>query len=722
MYDNMDSLISYDDLESSERYRGSYTDRVKKAKEWSEDAIRAIITPVPSLEELDDQWNRFNSMIKKNRRESDWKSIELFGISNQEHYEIIRNKLLDRDIENAMDNKLIPPIQDGDTPVIESYIDLDAADSYYNPDAINYTTEDVQKAKEWAEESNRAIVVPTRTLDELENLWDAYNLMIKKHKRESDWMSQELFGITNLKHYEYLKTQFLKEDIKNKDDYDFISEAVNTANTKQYIHDLSINEGPASLTESVLKLIRPNKSIYEELIVNNIVSDAIAAYNDGLSPATIPTISIADMPYLSPNEMIDMGVYGQAPTDNYFGAIADNSMINEDISVKEWFDMYIASNDGFYTEMNHLTADWVNKVRELTYGLSRMIESGAEEEKINARKQSILELGWNPDIEFSNKARALAAECAANRIASNSIHPKIINMTEFSCADSQTLAYNESGRTDLKPVYIVMTEGKNRFSGLIKKVTHSIYSHASIAFDHTLEEMYSYAIQDTNGFRKESITKDVRPTSRIGVYVFFVTDAIYDKIVTLINTLLENPSKTRYSYKNLITYLFNIPYNDDWKMVCSQFVDRCLKVAGIDVSRVDSSLVSPAKLDNVLKNEERIYHIYEGLMPDYDPNRAKNLVNSLIKKCKPLKEHNIGLYENEVSFINTLMSNSRDLMSIIELAEHKEILQNSKYKSLLENVLFDILEVRPFTEASLPQGSNTVSFMSDMIRKFVKPL
>ena len=68
------------------------------------------------------------------------------------------------------------------------------------------------------------------------------------------------------------------------------------------------------------------------------------------------------------------------------------------------------------------------------------------------------------------------------------------------------------------------------------------------------------------------------------------------------------------------------------------------------------------------------------------------------------------------------MSNSRDLMSIIELAEHKEILQNSKYKSLLENVLFDILEVGPFTEASLSQGSNTVSFMSDMIRKFVKPL
>lgn len=722
MYNNIDSLVPWEDLESSGPYMGSYNDRVEKAKEWSEDAIRAIITPVSTLEELDDQWNKFNSMIKKNRRESDWKSIELFGISNQEHYEIIRNKLLDKDIENDINSKLIPPIQDGDTPIIESYIDLDAADSYYNPDAINYTTEDVQKAKEWADESDRAIIIPTRTLDELESLWDAYNLMIKKHKRESDWMSQELFGITNLKHYEYLKTQFLKQDIKNKDDYDFIAEAVNTSNAKSYIHNLSINEGPASLTESVLKLVKPNKSIYEELIVNNIVSDAIAAYNDGLSPATVPTISTTDMPYLSPTEMIDMGVYGQAPVDNYFGAIADNSMINEEISVKEWFDMYQASDDGFYTEMNHLTADWVNKVRELTYGLSRMIESGAEEDNIKARKQSILELGWNPDIEFSDKARALATECAINRISSNSIHPKIINITEFSCADSETLAYNESGRTDLKPIYIVMTEGKNRFSGMIKKVTHSIYSHASIAFDHTLEEMYSYAIKDTNGFRKESLTKDTRPTSRIGVYVFFVTDAVYAKIVALINTLMENPSKTKYSYKNLVTFLFNIPYNNDWKMVCSQFVDRCLKVAGIDVSRVDSSLVSPAKLDNVLKNEERIYHIYEGLMPDYDPNRAKNLVNSLMKRCKPLKEQNIGLYENENSFINTLFSNARDFTAIQELAAHKDILQNSKYKSFLEDVLFDILEVHPFNEDISVQGSRTVSFTNDLIRKFIKPL
>lgn len=722
MFDNTDSLIPYSDCNVS----GSYKDRVEQAKAWSIDAVRAIITPTNNLHELDDQWNRFNTMIKKNRRESDWKSIELFGVSNQEHYEIIRNYLLDKNIEDEFDIDLIPPIQDGDAPVSESYIDLDAADSYYNPDAINYTTEDVEKAKEWADESNRAIIVPTRTLDGLETLWGAYNLMIKKHRRESDWMSQELFGITNLKHYEYLKAQFLKEDIKNRNDnYDFLSEALYMTDgiEKRYIANIAKNGQPVSLTESALKLARPNKSIYEELIVNNIISDAIAVYSDGLSPHVIPAISTSDMPYLSPNDMIDMGVYGQAPTENHFGAVADNTMINDNVSVKEWFSMYQASEDGFYTEMNHLTGDWVNKVRGLTHGLSRMIESGAEDEKINARKQSILELGWNPDIPFTDKARSLATECAIHRIGSNSIKPQIIDLKEFECDESAEMVYTEANKSDLKPVFVVMTEGKSRFSGAIKTITHSIYSHASISFDYTLEEMYSYAIAGgENGFRKENLKKNTRKDSRIGVYVFFVSEAVYNKMQDLIKLLAENPDKTRYSYKNLVTFLFNIPYSNDWKMVCSQFVDRCLKVAGIDITKADSSLVSPAKLDTALKNEERIYHLYEGLMPDYKPEKIKNIVNSLMKKCKPLKEQNLGVYDTEFSFINAVIENAKNINALQELMEHKSVVENANYKALLEKVLFNSLEVHPFSESVILNNSDTLDYVTALTHKYIKPL
>lgn len=715
MFDNSDELIKPLDHRQN--------NQVDKAKEWSKKAMRYIITPEDSLKDLDNAWDNFNSMIKKNRRESDWKSIELFDMTNQEHYEKLRDKFMALDIENKIETDLIPLIQDGDDPISESYIDLDAADSYYNADAINYTTEDVNKAKEWGKESNRTIIIPTRTLEELENLWDSFNLMIKKHRRESDWMSLELFGLSNLKHYEYLKNQFLKEDIK-KDDYDYISEASRAKSASKYINELAKNS-PIALTESIIKLVKPNKTIYEEIIINNIVSDAIASYTDGLSPSIIPSINCSDMPYLTPNDMIDMGVYGQSPVDNYFNSIADNSMINENISVKEWFSMYQAANDGFYTEMGSISSDWVHKVRELTYGLSRMIENGAGDMEINSRKQSILELGWNPDIEFSNDARIIARESFIDRVSRKMSKTKIVNLTEFKYHNNYSMI-NEAinNKQNLKPIYIIMTEGKRLVSKAIKAATHNKYSHASISFDPSLTEMYSYGMQG-QGFRSENINEDIPDkTSRIGVYLFFVSDSIYDKIIAFINNLKENPSKTKYSYKNLLTYVFNIPYNNDYKMICSQFVDRCLKVAGINISRTDSSLVSPAKLDTVLKNEKKIYHIYEGLATKYDAKRAEHLTNSLLKKCKPLKEYSIKDINTETSYMNTIYSNCRDILALSELSKYKDIVSNNKYKPLLEKVLFDILEVEPFLESgeSVIDDRPSIDFMGKMIRKFMNPI
>ena len=686
-FDNIDNLVApnYHDDSISD-------DKINSAKQWSVDAVRAIITPTDDLQELEHQWNLFNSMIKKNRRESDWKSIELFGMTNQTHYETIRDRLLGNDIDDRMDT--IPLVNDGDSPIVESYVDLDPADSYYNADAINYTTEDVAKARTWAKDSNKTIIIPTRNLEELESLWDSYNLMVKKHRRESDWTSLELFGVTNLKHYEYLKSQFLRQDIDKNKDYSFLVEASLVKSSKNYIKEIS--EMPAALGEYAIKLNRPHKTVYEEMIINNIVSDAITSYKDGLSQPVIPDACCSDMPGISPEEMIDMGVFGQAPADNYYGAMADNDMISEDVSVKDWFEMYRASNDGFYTEMKNLSGSWANKVRELSYGLTRMIENGEDIEKINSRKQSILELGWNPETEFSAKARSIANEVATERLYRKTRHPRVINLTEFECSD-EIMPYNESGNNSVKPVYVVMTEGKTRFSGMIKAVTHSIYSHASISFDHTLETMYSYTIQETNGFRIENI-KNTPKTSQIGVYVFFVSDNAYEKIVRMINTLKDNPDKTKYSYKNLLTFMFNIPHNDDWKMVCSQFVDRCLKIADIDISKTDPSLVSPAKLNKALNTEERIYHIYEGLAENYKPAKIKNLVYSLMGKAKLLKEQTGIDFNSEASYIDSVLANCHNILELSELSKHIDIVQNAAYKDILENIVFDSIKLCPFTE------------------------
>ena len=83
----------------------------------------------------------------------------------------------------------------------------------YNFDAVNYTQDQVEDAKYWAANAMRVIITPQKTLEDLEFLWNQFQQQHRKLQRESDWKSQELFGMDNRTHYIYLKRQFLPKDI-----------------------------------------------------------------------------------------------------------------------------------------------------------------------------------------------------------------------------------------------------------------------------------------------------------------------------------------------------------------------------------------------------------------------------------------------------------------------------------------------------------------------------
>ena len=684
----------------------------QKAKDeaiaWSTDAIRTIIIPTNDLFDLEDQWIRFNQMTRKQCRESDWKSIELFGMTNKDHYEIIRAKLLAKDIDNDIDKELYLQIAN-DKSVNESYIDDFGAEEYYETDELNYTTEDVEKARKWAKESNRVIILPTRTLAELESLWDAFNMMHHKHKRESDWSSQEYFGITNLRHYEYLKNQFLKENINSNDipdKYGVSIEHVSVSNVKKYLTELSSSVTANQFAKTLLEMALPSKGVYEEVITNNIISGAIDTFS-GLSEILPEDIIYhGDMPYFTPDEMISMGINSEIPTDNFYGVSADNILINEDISVSEWFNMYRAIYDGFYTEFADLASSWVNKVRYLMHGLPKLIESG-DINKINARKQSILELGWNPDIEFTDKARLIARESCIHNMVKNNTVTRMVDLRGFRTTVNENATLNNNGKENLlHPIYIILSEGKSLFSSSIKGITKSIYSHVSLSFDSVLDKMYSFGVEDNDrkrgkmrgGFRVEDI-KNIPSGSRIGVYTFFLKTPEYEKIKAMVEDFKNNINKTAYGYTNIITYLFNIPYNRDWKLICSQFVDRCLKFAGIDITKKDSSLVSPAYFDKVAREEKRIYNVYEGLASKYDGLKIKKLINSLTTKAIPLKEQNHLYYRNETSYITGLITNIDNISIIMEMRNHIDLVHNPLNRKILEEVLFNRLEVQAYCEA-----------------------
>ena len=689
---------------------------VEEAIKWAERENKTIIIPTEDLADLEKQWDEFNQMHKKLRRESDWVSIELFGKTNEERYNEIKSSILrNAKIPNPFDNDYIPPIQASEDPIVsESYIDDISLHDYDKAvDIIKYSTLDVENAKEWMKRSGKIIIVPTRTLAELENLWDAYGIMIKKHKRESDWASADFFGCTNLRHYEYLKSQFLKDDIKPEDRafYGALVEGTMIRDTQDIVKRYMCRcflDGEISVTESVKTLIEMSSygnGLYDNELSDTIISDVID--NELIDCPPVTYVNHGDMPYIEPQEMIDMGVFNTNPELNMYGVIAGNQIFSDTMTVKEWFEFYKASSEGKYANLGTFASDWVANVRRLSHGLKRLKESNSTDDlRIRSLKQSLLELGWDPEMEFTDENRVLVNTIHRMKQSNSMSYSRVVDLREFNVSSSSKNSYEDiESAGDLKPVYIVLTEGNTALSTTIKAFTHEIYSHSSIAFDSSLRKMYSYGVKGSvKGLRGGFIEEDVYKTPigcRIGVYVFFVPDHVYNKLKLFVEDLKENVNRTTYSYKNLITYLFNIPYNQDWSLICSQFVDKLLKFADIDITNRDSSLVSPADLKKVVKKNRKIYTLYEGLASSYDGSKIHNMVMAMSKRVTPLKEYAV-LFESctsEYQYLKTLTEGITDIDVVIAAKSSVHLVHNPAVKRLLEDVLFESVTVTPYCEA-----------------------
>lgn len=679
-------------------------DKVLQARKWIKENGSIIILPPDNSDDLEKQFIEFCRLDGNARSVSDWACINIFGNTNESLYKSYKESFNPAAISEA-------------APVDDTPADYDNESDRY---VTNYTTVEVERAREWMAVSEKIIIIPTRTLEELEYLWNAYNCMKLKHRRESDFMSYELFGANNITHYEYLKQSFLDQS-KPEKEIPVVEYCVD-GNPTKYLRRVSDSLDSISYAQVVIESYLRSKSVYEDSLINNVIDDTIADHTDTIESSPDVGVCYGDMPYFSPEDMLAMGINGTNPEDNFYGVYADNLDVNDATTVAEWFKMYQAANDGLYCEFSYLSADWVHKVRSLMFGLNRIKESG-DDLAINARKQSILELGWNPDVEFTDKARMVAKECAIERINSSRPRTRIIDLSEMIIPENFYIKESMDEDNILYPVYVVLSEGKSLFSGAIKNTTKSIYSHASIAFDSTLEHMYSFGISKTtnntsNGFREENAKLDTPPGGRISVFVFFLKKNAYDKVVEFVDNLKKNINKTKYSLTNLFTYLFNIPYNNDMKMICSQFVDRCLKLAGVNITNKDSSLVTPEDINKAATDENRIYSVYKGLASSYDGNRTDKLVSGLTSSgVKSVRENSIYL-EDQTSYLVGLSSNINDMAYLMEMKDHINLVKNPSIKRFLEEVVFDQLRVVPYTTISHTTNNGpSLEFMNNMIKE-----
>lgn len=735
-YLNSKAAPIHEEVESSDQIDLStvhYGQReVDRAIDWMHSSNMTMIIPTNNMSDLEDQWYKFNSMILKWRRASDWESINIFGLTNQRHYEYLKQSMLknsqDTDIPEVsasnIDAELDKPVFDLATSIIESVEDPSEEVNY---NKISYGAKEIDAAIQWSMDTNKTIIVPTKTLSELEDLWDQYNLMIKKNRRESDWESSELFGVTNLKHYIYLKSKFLKKSpakLDNSDgddgsiDIDDVcighmplgdssARIISSSNMRStYVPRLISDGSGVEIAQTLMNIGFQNQSFYEQAIAKDFINKSILAYREANTNIDTAIIPSSDMPFMTPEEMIDLGVYSYGnPEANCYGCLPDNYFIGEVSKTDKWFESYQNAFYGAYDKDSYKANDWLKTMNELYSDFTQIKRSG-NQNAINARKQSILELGWNPEYDFTSDNRVKAYNRISTLIRENCIKCDFVDLRGMVSSSSKSDILTEKAYGEmLYPVYIVTVEGDTPIvSKAVKAITKSKYSHACISFDASLKNMYGFKVKGAKnhdiagGFRYESIDA-IRPNNNVFVCTIFLKKKDYNRVKENVAYYEKHSSEMTFGYLNFITILFNIPMDRPNKMICSQFVDRVLKLADIDITNKNSSLVKPGDFEYIAHKNGKIYILYDGIKKKYNENKVENVVATLQYEAKPIKESFIWMGEKQRN--RTIMLESNDLncmMAIAEAVKHNPI-QNSTMRLIYESFIEPATHTEAFREA-----------------------
>lgn len=581
------------------------------ANKYARESNYVIITPTNTLEELEALWNKFlSTMTIRQQRLCDDRSIQIYGLTNQQHYEQLKSKFVEKTKEKKPEEKIVP-----DDSIVNS--NKDGVDNFTVDTDEDFEgliiDEGVSEAETDTGFSSGIYVIPDiegktneDKLKDLEQHYAKYMSLSVDKRRLSDDGSRMMYGLSNQERYDKLKGELLTTIDTSGFDKTIAKLEPNSTDDKAAVVEAMFHDKDTFVGQHFLQSLEESKK--SEKPVKSRLNNT---------------------PYFTPTELIDMGVHGN---DNYYSQKADNDGLSKDISSTAWFDSYkemIAQH--VYEDY---TAEWIKTLDRLYSDFDKIKECGTEEE-ILARKQSILDLGWNPEIEFSRENRAKAAMRINTYIDTCVPRDIFINMDNVAPIDDEAYDSVEEAvsKETHKPVFIILTKGKTPIiSSAIQKATKSEYSHASISFDPELKELYSYNFRKENlGFVMEKLEtiKDVPIT----VWCFFADSEVVDKMKEKIYDFKTH--KTHYDFRILPRILVKKdikPDDNEYNQVCSTFVDYILKIGNINLVK-DINMPSPADIyDGIKTRSNVIFNVYDGPANQYNGKKIRNKVKYLIKK------------------------------------------------------------------------------------------
>lgn len=201
---------------------------------------------------------------------------------------------------------------------------------------------------------------------------------------------------------------------------------------------------------------------------------------------------------------------------------------------------------------------------------------------------------------------------------------------------SQHLTYRPLKPNEkLYPVYVVVMHTGSVVSTVIKKATGDLYSHASISFDPSLTNMYSFGNKRikgkafANGFKKENIHNEFFSSRNIP-YAMYMVPVTKEELVAMkkrLDYFVTNENKFSFDMIGLVKIFFGIADNPENRYFCSRFVMDVLNAGRpTDPYTQEESLVKPQDLAET--NFAR--YVMGGYLKDYNPKTCAYLTKKLL--------------------------------------------------------------------------------------------
>lgn len=679
--------------------RGKNLDAIKYAKREarSQDLYLVAIPQDPERghklteDELNKSYDKYMGMTKPFRRRADWITLNYLGLNNQQIYDFAmqdffkmkkitneKNRVFDGNAASSYDDL---HINESYVPDHEKIEDIDMC--FAGRTDMGYISE---IAQEWIADTGIILVDPwlINDINQLEEVWQANNSMVKRHRLRADQKSVDLWGLTCQEIYLGLKKKLERlgqDKIFNPAlDDNYMQYRTESTMIRDYLFKV-IKEGDISNYELTTVLANQfNKpEFYDRSASRKLINTAID-YFETINNVPSAEIDYTDLPAYEPDDMIDMGVvpHSDPESDGEFSGDIIPSTIME-----KWFAEYYN-----FFETGIMTDEYVDYNKQRIAALDKLYR--VPYDRNEKWKLEVSSLGWDPNIEFNESNRADIDKIRNLHFKEMVNYYSFIDISHKYFQEADVEIDISTGKPKKYPIYIVLMQGNSPIAKRIQHATGTIYSHAMISLDPSLTRCFSFGIGDyrkDNGFIIESIRSEKRhpKNHQLKVYTTFITEDSYKTIEKNITWFIEHQRQTLYGYKNLITYLFKIPYERDTRLMCSQFVDRMLKLGNIDFTKTTSSLVSPGDLDNAAKKSKKIYKVYEGTIGEYKEGKVAGTVTKLSSKAKTFNEST--KYITPLTYLR-LFNENKSMLESIDFSSDEEC------RFIAEKLIFPIDEAR----------------------------